>query len=106
MAFIRYSVMTAKPGEADHLKSLIAEMIEYHRTREGFIAEYLLEPDQHDLHGFIGRCAVWESEAVANATAQEQHSIALQSQIKGAALEAGHEERAFQAEVFAGNGSS
>ena len=106
MAFIRYSVMTAKPGEADHLKSLISEMIEFHRTREGFIAEYLLEPDQHDLHGFIGRCAVWESEAVANATAVEDHAIALQSRIKGAALEVGHEERAFQAVVFAGSGSS
>ena len=69
MAFIRYSVMTPKPGQSDRLKSLIGEMIAYHRTREGFIAEYLLEPDQHDLHGFIGRCAVWESEAAANATA-------------------------------------
>ena len=106
MAFIRYSVMTPKPGEADHLKSLIADMIAFHRTQEGFVAEYLLEPDQHDLHGFIGRCAVWESEAAANATAQEQHSIVLQSQIKGVALEVGHEERAFQAEVFTGDGSS
>ncbi len=106
MAFIRYSVMTAKPGEADHLKSLIGELIAYHRTREGFIAEYLLEPDQHDLHGFIGRCAVWESEAAANVIAQDQHSISLQSQIKGAALDASHEERAFQAEIFAGDGSS
>ena len=106
MAFIRYSVMTPKPGEADRLKSLIGEMIAYHRTREGFIAEYLLEPDQHDLHGFIGRCAVWESEAAANATAQDQHGIALQSQIKAAANEATHEERAFQAEVFTADDSS
>ncbi len=106
MAFIRYSVMTPKPGEADHLKSLISELIAYHRTREGFIAQYLLEPDQHDPHGFIGRCAVWESEAAANATAQDEHDIALQSRIKGAAQEAGHEERAFQAEIFGPDGSS
>ena len=106
MDFIRYSVMAPKPSEADHLKSLIAELIAFHRNRESFLAEYLLEPDEPDLHGFIGRCAVWESETAANTTALGQHTIALQSQIKGAALEVGHEERAFQSQIFMGDGSS
>jgi hypothetical protein len=101
VAFIRFAVMTPKQGEEERLKALIEELIAYHRTRDGFVAEYLLEPDEHDLHGFIGRFAAWESEDAANATAQDQHDIVLQSQIKRAAQEAGHEERAFQAEIFA-----
>ena len=100
MPFVRYSVMTPKAGQADRLRELIDQLLAFHRDREGFVAGYRLDPDEHDVHSFIGRFTVWESEAHANATAMQQHDLSLQSEIVMAVDEDTHEERAFLAEAF------
>ncbi len=100
MAFVRFSLMTPKPGEAEHVRDLLVQLLEYQRGREGFIAGYRLNPDEHDLHSFVGRASVWESEAHANRTAQEQHHISLQSEIKRFVVDETHEERSFSGEVY------
>ena len=100
MVFVRYSLMSARPGEAKHVRELLERLLEYQQGREGFIAGYRLEPDEHDLHAFVGRTSVWESEAHANMTAQEQHHISLQSEIKRFVVDETHEERSFSAEVY------
>ena len=100
MAFVRYAVMTPKPGQSDRVRQLLDEMLDYQRGRDGFVAAWRLEPDDHDDHGFIGRVSVWDTERQANAVAQEQHEIALQSEIKLRVVDETHEERAFRAERF------
>ena len=54
VAFVRYSVMSPKTGEAERLKGLIEQLIDYHREQAGFVTEFLIEPDEHDLHAFMG----------------------------------------------------
>ena len=100
MPFVRYSVMTPKAGQADRLRELIDQLLEFHRERDGFVSGYRLEPDEHDVHSFVGRFTVWQSEAHANATAMQQHDQTLQSEILLAAEADTHEERAFLAEAF------
>ena len=100
MAFVRYAVMTPKPGQDGRVRRLLDEMLEYQRGRAGFVAAWRLEPDDHGDQGFIGRVSVWESERQANAVAQEQHEIALQSELKLWVVDETHEERAFRAERF------
>ena len=100
MAFVRYAMMTPKPGQSERVRRLIDEMLQYQRGRDGFVAAVRLEPDEHDDHQFIGRFSVWESEAHANAVANEQHEIALQSEIKLWVVDETHEERAFTGERF------
>ena len=101
MAFVRYSVMTPKLGQAERVRGLLDDMLNYQKGREGFITALRLDPDEHDLHGFIGRVSVWESEKHANTVAQEHHQISLQSEIKLWVNDETHEERSFSAEQFA-----
>ena len=100
MAFIRYSVMTPKLGQAERVRGFLDAMLNYQQGRDGFITAFRLDPDEHDLHGFIGRISVWESEAHANVVAHEQHQLSLQSEIKLWVNDETHEERSFSAEQF------
>ena len=100
MAFVRYSVMTPKPGQAERVRGLLDQMLQYQQGRDGFVTASRLDPDEHDLHGFTGRVSAWETEAHANAVAQEQHQIALQSEIKLWVIDETHEERSFSGELF------
>ena len=100
MPFVRYALMTPKGGQADRLRELIDQLLEFHRDRDGFVAAYRLDPDEHDVHSFVGRFTVWQSEAHANATAMQQRDQTLQSEILLAADSSTHEERAFLAEAF------
>ena len=99
-AFVRYSLMTPMPGEWDRVRQLLDQMLEYQRGRDGFIAGFRLEPDEHDLHAFVGRFSVWESEEQANATALDHTQISLQSEIKRFVVDETHQERSFSAEVY------
>ena len=106
MAFVRYSVMTPRIGQAERVNGILDRMLEYQRGRDGFIAAYHLrhvdhgEQLEHGENDFVGRVSVWESEAQANAVAVEETNAALQSELKLWTIDETHEERSFSADAF------
>lgn len=97
MVFVRFAMVTPRPGQAERADGLIDELLDFHRDREGFVASYKLLPDSGAPTQRFGRISIWESEEHANRTAQEQHDLSLQSALHLAVLEETHEERSFQA---------
>ncbi len=97
MVFVRFAMVTPRPGQADRARELIDDLLDFHRGREGFVAAYRLLPDSGAPTQRLGRISIWESEEHANRTAQEQRDLSLQSALQHAVLGETHEERSFQA---------
>jgi heme-degrading monooxygenase HmoA len=97
MPFARYSVVVPKPGQEDRVRDLVDRLIALHRTRDGFIGAYRLDPDQHATDTLVGRFSLWESEAHANATAMQEENVAIMAELRSAVDEESHEERTFEA---------
>lgn len=100
MNFVRYSAMTPRAGQAARVRELVDQLLEFQRTRDGFITGYRLDPEEGGESSVIGRLTVWESEADANATAMEAHDLTLRAELMQAIDQNTHEERAFNAEAF------
>ena len=100
MPLVRYSVMTPKAGQADHLRSLLGQLLEFDRHREGFLLGFLLDPERHAVHTFLGRATVWASEAYAMESTLQQRHIALQSEIMQTVAEGTYDERSLAAKVW------
>ena len=98
MAFTRLALMTPKPGNEERVEKALQELLRFQSEQPGFIAGYLLRHDDHTRgERRIGRFAVWESEEAANRVAQQQHDMALQSELKLDVVDATHEEHSYEA---------
>ncbi len=92
MPYVRFSLMRPKPGEDARARELIDTLIAYYKQQPGYISGLRLEPTESA--GLIGRMGLWASEADANAAAQQEHDLALRSQLAAVVTE--HTEHAFE----------
>lgn len=92
MPYVRFSLMRPRQGQEARARELIDSLVEYYQQQPGYLTGYRLEPVDSD--GFIGRMGVWASEAEANAAAQQEHDLALRSQLNLAVTN--HSEYSFQ----------
>src|SRR5262245_34511425 len=79
MPFIRLTMALPRPERREEVRRHYEELITYLAGMPGFIDGWVLEGS--DNPGEIGRMTMWESEADANHAANDQHSLALHSEL-------------------------
>ena len=92
MPYIRLTINKARRGQEARLEELMRKLAALSEGQPGFIQDWLLRPN--DNSGEIARIAVYENEAAAEATANNQSWMALRSEIH-LCVEPGHQDRAF-----------
>ena len=76
MPYVRISLVAPKAGHRDEVITIENELVKHFRSLPGFLEGYRLNSDYH-----VGRVTVWDSEASADAVANNQHTLALRSQL-------------------------
>jgi quinol monooxygenase YgiN len=92
MAYVRLSIARPVRGQAERVEKLMRELADSASRSQGCLASYLLRA--RDDSGEIGRVAIYEDEAAADATANDAHIMALRSELH-LHIEPGHVERSF-----------
>ena len=96
MAFVRLTLVTPKPGRADRVEMLLADLVQGHRASDRAITAYRLSPDMHSASGRHGCVSIWETEEDANRMVSDEHDLALHAELKLAAEDSDHEEFSFE----------
>jgi len=79
--------------ERPRVEQIIDETLRFDSALPGFISGQRLTP--HDDTGEVWRVVYWESENAADHAAQQQHVLALRSELIRLLGEKRHEERGF-----------
>ena len=95
MAFVRISIMTPKPGQAQRGQDVLDDLLRFYKGRDGFIDAWRLTDDPHAPGNRVGRVSIWATEDDAHRTASEQRDLALQSELKLLCDDNTHEEHSF-----------
>lgn len=94
MAYVRVSIVQAKPGQEARARDLIAQLVAYYEQQPGYVRGYQL---QHlDASDRLGRIGVWVSEQDAAHAAQTPHDLALRSELNLVIAEGSHQEYSFE----------
>ncbi|GBD13376.1 hypothetical protein HRbin24_01404 [bacterium HR24] len=96
MAYIRVSLMRAAPGHEGEVERLNRELVAYYRRFPGCLGTYYVR--SADGSGEVGRVSIWESDDAADRAANDDHSMAVRSQLH-LLIQPGHQDRSFQAEA-------
>ena len=96
MAFVRLTLVTPKPRQADRVEALLTSLVEAHQASDGAVTSYRLKPDTHVTTGRYGLVSVWETEEHANRTVSDQHDLALHAELKLLTEDTDHEEFSFE----------
>jgi len=92
MPYVRLSIARPRPGQGRRLEEVMGKIVDFVSRQEGCQRSYLLKP--HDDSGDIARIAIYDDEQAADRAANNEHMMALRSELNLAAQE-GHMERAF-----------
>lgn len=92
MPYVRLSLMMPTHGHESEVNRINSELVEFYKTRPGFIAAYRLEAT--DGTGEVGRISIWENAADADHTAMTDHDMALRSELH-LIIQPGHIEKAY-----------
>lgn len=93
MPYIRISITKPRKGQEAHLEEVMRQLGDAIKAAPGCRDSWVLKP--HDNSGEIVRISIYEDEAAAEAAANNDHVMALRSEVQFAAEEKGHVERAF-----------
>jgi len=74
--YVRISLVAPKAGRREEVITIEDELVKHFRSLPGFIEAYRLNSAHQ-----VGRVTVWDSEASADAVANNQHTLALRSQL-------------------------
>ena len=100
MAYIRVSLVRPLGGRREEADRILRALSEFHATQPGHWVTFRVE--SRDEAARIGRIAVWNDEAAANAAAQATHDQALRSQLNQLVDAGTHVEQSFFGEQAAG----
>ncbi|HEY8489908.1 MAG TPA: antibiotic biosynthesis monooxygenase [Dehalococcoidia bacterium] len=96
MPYIRVSLMRPQVGREEEVERLLTDLLRFFQGQKGFIAGWRVSA--LDRSGEVGRITVWESEEDADHAANQQHVMAVRSELNLLLEEdAEHVERAFAA---------
>jgi quinol monooxygenase YgiN len=87
--------MTPKAGQEQRVEDLLAQLSRFYAAEGGYVLGYQLYAREGDPSHRMGRVGVWESEEHAVHAAQDEHALALRSQLLRAVEEDTHEELSF-----------
>lgn len=93
MPYIRISAMRPHDHERRRVEQIIDDILRFDTTLPGFISGQRLVP--RDDTGEVWRVVYWESEDAADHAAQQQHVLALRSELIHLLGDERHEERGF-----------
>ena len=94
MPYIRISLMQPMHGQEQRVNELLDELIRFYEQQPGFLEGYRLSPVDRARH--VGRIGVWERDEDAIHAAQNDHDMALRSQLNMLIEEGSHEELSFE----------
>ena len=103
MAFVRLTLVTPKPRQADRVEALLTSLAEAHQASDGAVTAYRLKPDTHVTSGRHGMVSIWETEEHANRSVSDTHDLALHAELKLVAEDSDHEEFSFEGIEAAAN---
>jgi heme-degrading monooxygenase HmoA len=95
MPYVRISHMRPRPGQEKRVGEILDELSRFYTDCQGYVLGYRLQPHEHDTTKRMGRVGVWESEDAAVDAAQNQHALALRSELLRLIDEDSHEELSF-----------
>ena len=95
--FIRISYMHPKEGQEARLKEILRDLSDFYHQQPGYAGGYVLDPYEHAkaVDRRWGRIGIWETEEAAEHAAQQQHSMALRSELQRIVVEESHQELTF-----------
>lgn len=93
MAYVRVSIMRPREDDRRRVEGIVDEILRFDSGLDGFISGERLVP--HDDTGEVWRLVHWDSHDAANRAAQQDHVLALRSELLRLLGEERHEERDF-----------
>jgi quinol monooxygenase YgiN len=96
--FIRVSYMHPKTGNEQRLREVLKDLSMFYRQQPGYLGGYILDPyaSAADAGKRFGRVGLWEDEHAAERAAQQDHSMALRSELARIVEEDSHRELTFE----------
>ncbi len=79
MAVVRFSLMQPRPGCEQEIQQIEDELLAWFTKQKGFIMGFRI--GAMSKGGEIGRITLWNAHDDADATATQDHSIALRSRL-------------------------
>ena len=93
MPYIRISLMQPMTGQEARVNELLDALTRGYEDKDGYLYGWRLEPVDRARH--VGRLAIWEDDSHAHHAAQDEHEMALRSQLNQVIEDGSHEELSF-----------
>ena len=98
MPLVRMSVVRCRDGCQVQVGELFDQLDSHLATFPGYIMGLYFVSEEHPKVGEIGRLALWDSRESMDKAAQDEHTLALRSQINALLVSGEHEEHVYTVE--------